>query len=102
LLIQTDDGPAPLPNKLLIETLTNAHRWLRRVTDGSHRSIRDLAAREGVHPAEISRVLPLVFLAPDITEAILEGRHPVDLTSRELKRLTDLPDDWTDQRRLFS
>ena len=35
----------------------------------------------GVNQADVSRVLPLAFLAPAITEAILTGRQPADLSA---------------------
>jgi site-specific DNA recombinase len=44
---------------------------------------------------------PLAFLAPEIVEAILEGRQPITLTLRELKRFGTLPNRWDDQRRRF-
>jgi hypothetical protein len=44
--------------------------------------------------------LPLAFLAPDIVEAILQGRQPVELTALRLKR-TRLPLSWVEQRRLL-
>jgi hypothetical protein len=48
---------------------------------------------------EVSRVLPLAFLAPDIAEAILDGRQPPELTASRLKRLRNLPLNWEQQRR---
>jgi site-specific DNA recombinase len=48
--------------------------------------------------AAIGRVLRLRFLAPDIVTAILDGRQPVELTSRTLLRIADLPLDWSGQR----
>jgi hypothetical protein len=47
----------------------------------------------------VSRILPLAFLAPDIVEAILDGRQPPELTAARLKRMRDLPLDWQQQRR---
>lgn len=41
-------------------------------------------------------LLPLAWLAPDITEAILEGRQPRGLTVKRL--LAKLPMDWEEQR----
>jgi hypothetical protein len=41
----------------------------------------------------------LAFLAPDIVEAILDGRQPIGLTPRQLKRIGALPCRWDDQRR---
>ncbi len=45
--------------------------------------------------------MPLAFLAPDIVEAILDGRQSVELTAESLKRLPALPTDWDAQRRLL-
>lgn len=44
------------------------------------------------------RLWPLVFLAPDIQQAILEGRQPPALTLDQLLRMR-LPTGWTEQRR---
>ena len=47
---------------------------------------------------ELSRTLTLIFLAPDIVAAILEGLQPAGLTPRQLKREV-LTFRWDDQRR---
>jgi hypothetical protein len=60
-------------------------------------SIADLANELRVHRADISRILPLAFLSPAITEAILTGRQPADLTARTLSRLIDVAPAWADQ-----
>ena len=60
-----------------------------------------MAEHDGNHESEISRILPLAFLAPDIVEAILNGRQPIELTAESLKRLRALPTDWDAQRRLL-
>ena len=39
-----------------------------------------LTKREGVSPSYFTRLVRLSYLAPDITQAILEGRQPRDLT----------------------
>ena len=41
----------------------------------------------------------LAFLAPDIVEAILAGRQPVEFTANRIRRVGTLPLDWDDQRR---
>jgi len=50
---------------------------------------------------DVSRFLPLAFLAPDIVEAILAGRKPVELTFEKLKRLRNMPKSWEEQRQLL-
>ena len=49
-------------------------------------TIEELARREKVNRGYMSRVLGLTLLAPDIVEAILDGRQP------EGMRLEDLPE----------
>ena len=44
------------------------------------------------------RLWPLVFLAPDIQQAILEGRQPPALTLDQLLKM-GIPTGWTEQRR---
>jgi site-specific DNA recombinase len=58
-----------------------------------------LLGRTKKDASEVSRTLPLTFLAPDIVEAILEGRQPVGLTLHQLKRIPVLPVRWDDQHR---
>ena len=41
--------------------------------------------------------MQMAFLAPDITEAILEGRQPPHMTLDTL--MADMPHDWDRQRK---
>jgi site-specific DNA recombinase len=48
----------------------------------------------------MTSLIRLTYLAPDIIEAIFDGRHPVTLSARRLITTTkDLPMDWAAQRR---
>ena len=47
-------------------------------------SITDLSEQEGVTDAYVCRLLPLTCLAPDIVEAILDGRQPKGLRLAEV------------------
>ena len=57
--------------------------------------------RHGVDQGDVSRILPLGLLAPDIVEAIVAGRQPIELTAIRLKRIRDLPVSWAEQRRVL-
>jgi site-specific DNA recombinase len=62
-------------------------------------SLRDLAWQNSRDVGDVSRTLPLTFLEPAIVEAIIEGRQPIGLTPRPLKRIGMLPCSWPEQRR---
>ena len=52
--------------------------------------------------AYIYTLLRLPWLAPDITTAIVNGRHPPQLNAKTLMRQTArLPADWAEQRTLL-
>ncbi len=92
------DMPAPKPARddTLLKALARAHRWRRLIETGRCASITDLAEQEKVTPSYVNRLLSLTVLAPDITEAILDGHQPKGLKLAELLRETPL--DWTEQR----
>jgi hypothetical protein len=60
-------------------------------------SITDLAAREGVDRAYMSRMINLTTLAPDIVAAILDETLPVNITLFDLASATPIL--WEEQRR---
>jgi site-specific DNA recombinase len=72
--------------------------WFEDLRAGVAGSVKEIAARERIPASEVSRQLPLAVLAPAIVTAILEGRQPMELTAKVLKRI-DLPLDWSEQSR---
>jgi len=79
-----EDATVRAPKPRRAETLIRAHRWRRRIQSGQARLITDLAKQEGVTDAYICPLLPLTCLAPDIVEAILDGRQPKGLRLAEM------------------
>jgi len=103
-LIIAPDGRAPAPAKperdeTMVRALVKAHCWRRRIESGKTKSITDLAAQERVTDAYVCRLLPLTCLAPDIVEAILDGRQPKGLKLAALLR--GVPLAWLSQRCLL-
>ena len=92
-------APARKPscNETLVKALGRARRWRRRIESGQAKSITDLAEQERVTVAYVCRLLPLKCLAPDVVEAILDGRQPKERKATEL--LGNGPLVWEDQRR---
>jgi hypothetical protein len=100
-LIMTPEGAAmpsskPRPDETLIKALLRAHRWRRRIESGQAKSITDLAEQESVTDAYVCRLLTPACLAPDLVEAILDGRQPKGLRLAEV--LGNGPLSWEEQR----
>ena len=100
--IVVDGGSPSQVDKTLVDGIALAHSCLRALTDGSSKGIAEVAADRSMDASDVSRILPLAFLAPSLTEAILTGRQPADLTLRKLTRIVDLPIDWRQQMALIA
>ena len=68
---------------------------------GVHATVEDLARAKALAPSYVSRVLRLTLLAPEIVEAILDGTQQVALTAERLKRASELPLLWDQQRAML-
>jgi len=101
LIIADERERPPAPDPHLIAAVAQGRHWFSEIRGGDVRSVRDLAERHGVNQGDVSRILPLGLLAPDIVEAILAGRQPIELTAKRLKRIRDLPLSWAEQRQLL-
>ncbi|HKF60586.1 MAG TPA: hypothetical protein VKB42_04440, partial [Dongiaceae bacterium] len=97
LVVHSSHGRPKAPDPKLVLLLADAHRWLDDLVTGRAASLRELARRYNRDKGEVSRTLPLAFLAPDIVEAILQGHQPVQITPHRLKR-SRLPMCWDQQR----
>lgn len=89
---------APAQRKVdntMIKALGRAFRWKRMLEIGDFATINDLADRDGIAPSYMTRVLRLTLLAPDIIEAILDGRAGKEVTMARL--LEPFPVEWSDQ-----
>ena len=75
--------------------------WFDELAAVRARSLRELAECNGITRRYVRRLVDLAFLSPELVEAILQGRQPVELTATRLTEL-DLPLDWTDQRSLLA
>lgn len=100
IVMPSSSGASQKPDPVLVYLIARAHLYLETLITTPSPSIAAVADQHGVHPAEVSRILPLAFLAPSITEAILTGRQPAELTGRRLSRI-DLPIVWAEQRVLL-
>jgi len=94
----TDPFAASKPDARLIRLLIRACRFNAALARGEGIHFAALAQREGVGRSYFTRLVRLSYLAPDITQAILDGRQPRDLTAEKLLEHSRLPLAWHDQR----
>jgi len=93
----TDPFATAKPDARLIKLLIRARRFNATLLDSDGVPFAALAKRQGVSPSYFTRLVRLSYLAPDITEAILDGRQPPDLTADKLLALSRLPLGWHKQ-----
>ncbi|RWE22294.1 MAG: recombinase family protein [Mesorhizobium sp.] len=89
------------PDAALINVVYRSQLYLHQLTDGSGRSLTEIASLNATTVSEVSRLLPLAFLSPKIVSKIIAGIQPVELTAHGLSRLSRLPLAWSDQSALL-
>ena len=99
--VVTPDGagwgqPRPRVDNTMVKAIARAHRWKRLMESGRFASVTELAEAEKINQSYLCRVLRLTLLAPDIVEAILDGRQPAALQMDAL--LKPMPLEWAAQR----
>jgi DNA invertase Pin-like site-specific DNA recombinase len=98
-LVVSPDMPGhvtPPPVSSLLKAIARGHQWHEWIVDGEVSSKVAIANRLGLTDGYVGRILECAFLAPDIVEAILDGRQPTDLTFQKLT--CKLPLSWVEQR----
>ena len=83
----------------MVKLIARGHRWHRKLFDGTHASIADIAKSENINPSFVSRILRLAYLSPTLVEAILDGKFPAHLTMKDL--MEPFPMYWERQREHF-
>lgn len=76
----------------LVKALARAFRWRRMLESGEFATIAELAAREGIAPSYMTRVMRSTLLAPEIVEAILDGKQGPEVKLARV--LEPFPANW--------
>ena len=97
--VVTPDGaewaPRPRVDNAMVKALARAFRWRKMLDEGVYATVEDLAKAKGIAKTYVSQVLRLTLLAPEVVEAILDGRRPVELQLDDL--LAGFPLEWSKQ-----
>jgi hypothetical protein len=103
-VVLTPDGAKHDPDKLrcqqvdnaMVKALARAFRWQDMLEHGKYATIKEIARTENINESYVARILRLTLLAPDILEAILEGRLRPEVTLPVL--MHHFPIIWRNQR----
>jgi site-specific DNA recombinase len=86
---------------VLLKAIARGRRWFADLASNRAVNAAAIARHADLHDSYVRRLLPLVFLAPSIVEAISDGRQPLELSAERLTRLRRLPLDWSAQRKML-
>ena len=102
-LVVMPDGaewaPRPRVDNAMVKALARAFRWRKMLDTGVHATLEDLGRAMGINATYVSRILRLKLLAPDIVDAILDGRQPAGMQLDDLLEACSL--EWVGQRLHF-
>ena len=100
--MQLPEGAAQArkPDNTLVKAVARAFRWKRLLETGEFATIAELAEHEGIAAPYLTRTMRLAQLAPDVVEAILDGRQPRHLTLEALRQ--PLPEAWDAQKQMLA
>ena len=92
-----DSGPDY--HEALVTAISRAHRWKKMLEEGKYGSVAEMARALKMDRCHMARMLRLTLLAPDIIEAVLEGREPEGLSLNRL--IGGIPIVWREQQETY-
>jgi site-specific DNA recombinase len=99
-LLEGNSGSEGVRNEGPIQSIIRSHVWVRYLQGGTYDSIDALAKANLLHPKVVRQALRLAFLSPDVSSAILGGRHSPRLALARIPKLLSLA--WSEHRQLLS
>ncbi len=93
------DGASARVDRSLVKAIAWA-RDLRQRLERDGKSLDELAREDGCSRPYVSSMIRLAYLAPGITQSVLKGTQPAQLTLADLMQ-RDIPIHWGEQRRAF-
>ncbi len=79
LILEAADAaaaPAARVDRALLQAMALAREWATQLESGEVGLVKELAHQIGICHNYPARLLPLAYLAPDLTEAVLQGAQP--------------------------
>ena len=93
-------SPRARIDSTMIKAIARGFRWRKLLETGVYGTLEEIAAAEKINSSYVSRLLRMTLLAPDIVDAILDGRQPAEMTLAVL--MAPFAVEWNYQRAYFS
>jgi hypothetical protein len=90
--------PPSVSESNILKALGRDFHWQALIENDPSMSHDAIAKKENLSSPYVSKVMKLTLLAPDVIEAILDGRCPAYITLAELIQVGYV---WQDQRKLL-
>lgn len=90
-----EEQSAPDYHEALVIAISRAHRWKRLLDEGRYASVAEMARALKMNRHYVARMLRFTLLAPDIIEAVLDGREPESFSLNRL--VSEIPMLWDEQ-----
>lgn len=95
------DARSSQPDPRVMALLAKARQWFEMLRTGAVGSIGELAREVNMAGSDVTQIVYLAFMAPDLIERIAAGAQPPGLGVRRLLAASPLPLDWAEQRRVL-
>jgi site-specific DNA recombinase len=96
LMLENGEPTEPKPIPSLARAVALSRHWADEIVDGKFSNLDEVARSASLNRRYARRILQCAALSPALTETILEGRQPVELSVDRLTR--NLPLSWKEQR----
>ena len=84
----------------MIKAFAKAYKWKNMLKEDKIGSLAQIAVKENITGAYVSKVFNLNFIAPEIVEKILNGEQPRDLKLQDML-VGKFPLLWQEQKELW-
>jgi site-specific DNA recombinase len=96
LVLENGEATEPKPIPSLTRAVALSRHWADGIVNGKFSNLDEVARSAGLNRRCARRILQCAALSPTLTEIILEGRQPIELSVDRLTR--NLPLLWEEQR----
>lgn len=88
LIIDPEDQVVPMQNPYLINAVIKSHYWNKLLVEGKVKTIAEIQRLEGMKdPTYVKNIMKLKFIPAELTEQIIDGTQPIDMTTKKLINL---------------